>query len=286
MKTYEVLIDERRTLIYLVNAENEEEAREVGRSRYEDGDETDIDINSTLYGLEAVEEFFVLRVDERIVNENRHYVGRHHGWWDSRFDIAEIIVYDRRLSPAEEATVGGYLAWKYGISSAYPDYQRASPGIENDGITGLAAGEAGLNGTLHARQAVYDVWVYWATSNHGTDRTAWLADPSGGSQHMGSFTNVGPVPLLHTATGLAPAATYFYTYHGRNLSEEMWGDVLSFSSFGPPTVEKENSSTSSPRPAVPIVSSGLPSRVNSDVPRLIVSPLKFRVTVRSNPSPR
>lgn len=55
MKTYEVTIDERRTLIYLVNAQNEETARSIGRRRYEDGDETDIDINSDLDSLEAAE---------------------------------------------------------------------------------------------------------------------------------------------------------------------------------------------------------------------------------------
>lgn len=55
MKTYEVVIDERRTLIYLVNAQNEETARSIGRRRYEEGDETDIDINSSLDSLEAAE---------------------------------------------------------------------------------------------------------------------------------------------------------------------------------------------------------------------------------------
>lgn len=58
MTTYEVTINERRTLIYLVDARNEEGAREVGRSRYEDGDETDIDINSSLDSLEATEVIF------------------------------------------------------------------------------------------------------------------------------------------------------------------------------------------------------------------------------------
>ena len=110
-------------------------------------------------------------------------------------------------------------------------------GVANSGISGLIPGQVDLGGILYATQSVYDVWVYWATNDHGTNATAWLADPSAGSQYMGSFTNVASNALSHTVTGLVPAVTYYYTYHATNLAEEAWDDTYMFGSFGPPTVE-------------------------------------------------
>jgi hypothetical protein len=37
-----------------------------------------------------------------------------------KFDLAEILCYSRALTPQEEASVGGYLAAKYGIKTTYP----------------------------------------------------------------------------------------------------------------------------------------------------------------------
>ena len=40
--------------------------------------------------------------------------------WLCKFDLAEILGYSRTLTASEEASVGGYLAAKYGIKTAYP----------------------------------------------------------------------------------------------------------------------------------------------------------------------
>jgi len=45
------------------------------------------------------------------------------------FDVAEILGYQTRLSPSDEALVGGYLAAKYGISTAYPAYKGPTSAI-------------------------------------------------------------------------------------------------------------------------------------------------------------
>ena len=39
--------------------------------------------------------------------------------WLCKFDVAEILGYSRTLTAPEEASVGGYLAAKYGIKTAY-----------------------------------------------------------------------------------------------------------------------------------------------------------------------
>ena len=47
--------------------------------------------------------------------------------------VAEILIYDRALAPDELARVGGYLADKYGLDSAYP--LPANPDADDDGLS-------------------------------------------------------------------------------------------------------------------------------------------------------
>jgi len=44
-----------------------------------------------------------------------------------KFDVAEILGYSRTLTAPEEASVGGYLAAKYGIKTAYPQPSKDQP---------------------------------------------------------------------------------------------------------------------------------------------------------------
>jgi hypothetical protein len=47
--------------------------------------------------------------------------------WLCKFDLAEILCYSRTLTVPEEASVGGYLAAKYGIKTAYPQPSNRQP---------------------------------------------------------------------------------------------------------------------------------------------------------------
>lgn len=51
--------------------------------------------------------------------------------YDRRFNgrIAEIIIYNRALSTEEANSVGGYLAVKYGIETAYVTIPPTPPGL-------------------------------------------------------------------------------------------------------------------------------------------------------------
>ena len=49
--------------------------------------------------------------------------------WLCKFDVAEILGYSRTLTAQEEASVGGYLAAKYGIKTAYPGPSNSQPAI-------------------------------------------------------------------------------------------------------------------------------------------------------------
>jgi len=50
-----------------------------------------------------------------------YHIGRNDNLGTMDFDVAEIIGYDHTLSPEEEAKLGGFLANKYGLVTAYPD---------------------------------------------------------------------------------------------------------------------------------------------------------------------
>jgi len=76
-------------------------------------------------------------------------------------DVAEVLIYDKALSSAEEAQVGSYLATKYGLTTAYPNdygsWAATYPGFDltnpagdadKDGNTNQAEYAFGLNPTL------------------------------------------------------------------------------------------------------------------------------------------
>ena len=66
--------------------------------------------------------FMILKivVNDHNPSEASYAIGNNDGLAACDFDVAEILGYEAILSPADEALVGGYLAAKYGIDTAYP----------------------------------------------------------------------------------------------------------------------------------------------------------------------
>ena len=75
------------------------------------------------YNLGTITDFMILKIT---VNDQdtqpTHYLlsGTNGDHWLCKFDLAEILCYSRVLTAQEEASVGGYLAAKYAIKTAYP----------------------------------------------------------------------------------------------------------------------------------------------------------------------
>jgi hypothetical protein len=157
-------------------------------------------------------------------------------------DIAEMLFFDRVLSSEEADDVGGYLEWKYGLSTAYTDWSPpADTTIVNEAVSDLAPGLAQLNATLAGAGAVYDVSVYWSTNNGGTNVSTWLAN--GSNAFIGSFTNV-VTSLSHVASNLPQATTYYYAFRGTNEVNEVWGvPSMEFVTIGAPTVNNDAGAT-------------------------------------------
>ncbi|MEI7957312.1 MAG: hypothetical protein WCJ66_19280, partial [Verrucomicrobiota bacterium] len=77
--------------------------------------------NGDPYGMANVANYMVLKVNPKNYSAAFGRIGRgNNSWGNGYFDVAEIIVYDRVLTSTEENLIGGYLAGKYQISTAYP----------------------------------------------------------------------------------------------------------------------------------------------------------------------
>ena len=83
------------------------------------------------FSLGTITDYMVLKIT---VNDNdtkaTNYLlsGVDHQW-SCKFDLAEALCYSRALTATEEAAVGGYLAAKYGIKTAYPPLSHSPPVI-------------------------------------------------------------------------------------------------------------------------------------------------------------
>jgi len=103
--------------------------------------------------------------------------------------------------------------------------------VYNGDVTGLGTDTATFNGTLNASNAVYDVYVYWGTSNAGAQVTGWNH-----STLVGSYTSVTGQALSHTPS-LSQNTTYYYTFMASNAADVMWAEPsISLTTFGGPTV--------------------------------------------------
>ncbi|MCX6878251.1 MAG: Ig-like domain repeat protein, partial [Verrucomicrobia bacterium] len=78
--------------------------------------------NGNPYGMANVANYMILKVNPRNYASAYARIGRpNNSWGNGYFDVAEVIVYNRLLSTAEENQIGGYLTTKYGLTavSAY-----------------------------------------------------------------------------------------------------------------------------------------------------------------------
>lgn len=75
-----------------------------------------------LFDCSPITQFMILKIIVNNANETEaaYAIGNNDGIASGDFDVAEILGYQAILEPKEEALVGGYLAAKYGIDTAYP----------------------------------------------------------------------------------------------------------------------------------------------------------------------
>ena len=136
------------------------------------------------------------------------------GYYNARWlhgDVPELLIYNSVLSAAELDEVGGYLAWKYGITTQYPEYTPPQVfGITNSPISNISTSSATMNGMLAADGWTFEVYACWGTNDAGTVIGNWDS-----SVMLGSVTNYDGA-LSHDLTGLSVGPDYFYTFIATN----------------------------------------------------------------------
>jgi len=160
-------------------------------------------------------------------------IGEYFGGRGYHGDIGELMVYGRDLTETELDEVGGYLSWKYGISTLYPEYTPPQQGfgIDNEAVSDVAADAVTLNCSVSATGWVFDVYAYWGTTNGGTVAANWATNA-----YVGAITNDAGI-LSYRASGLPADTGHYYTFRATNDVTNLWAEQSAvFRTLGSPVV--------------------------------------------------
>lgn len=145
---------------------------------------------------------------------------------------------DLRLRPDSRVyrEMPGFVPIPVEMAGLDPDEFRAdsrtwTPFVVTGNASVVGSNTATFTGTLVYPQ--FDpnatVWLYWGTSDGGTDPAGW--------QNATSLGTPGSGTLLHTRSDLAPATRYYFRFYAVNTAGEHWA-------------EQTNSTTTFPADAV------------------------------------
>ena len=149
-----------------------------------------------------------------------YQIGQNESGYTLDWDVAEILGYSNALSPSDEALVGGYLAAKYGIATAYP----ATGSLANQAASAITTTSATINATLLSNSNTYNVVAYWGSNNGGINPANWANSVS-----LGSGLNAASINLNHSLTNLSPGTTYYFNCCATNGTQTIWAAApLSF----------------------------------------------------------
>jgi Carbohydrate binding domain/Right handed beta helix region len=143
-------------------------------------------------------------------------------YWKGSF--GETIICNTNLNTSDRQKIEGYLAWKWGMQSNLPAghlYKNTLPfsggAIAVLSPTGVTASAATFNASLVAAATNYDVYVYYGTSDGGTNPGSWA-----NSTYVGSWTNVELTNISYSVSGLTADTMYYCTFLASNATTTAW----------------------------------------------------------------
>ncbi|MEM7392769.1 MAG: hypothetical protein AAF492_10510, partial [Verrucomicrobiota bacterium] len=105
--------------------------------------------------------------------------------------------------------------------------------IVDAGFDSITPSSAVVNATYAGPGALFEVFVYYGTSDGDTNAITWS-----NVMEVASLTNVASSNLSLMLTGLVDSATHFYRFRMTNCFEDIWSPVTAvFNTEGPPVVD-------------------------------------------------
>ena len=185
-----------------------------------------------------VSNYMVMKVDNNQTANTQYSLGRNGGYTNGYLDVAEVIAYDHVLSNADQNAVGGYLAYKYGITTTYASGapQALQSGNLNMSSTNFTVEQntvlnAGTDGTATFGSLTINNGVVTAKGSPGgitfTGNTSVAAAATGGVDAKVA-TNIGSLTINNGGTfvGSGPITSSSITLTGAD------GGLSTSGSFG------------------------------------------------------
>lgn len=164
-------------------------------------------------------------------------------------DIAEFILLTENPDTDTLQNLEGYLAHKWGLTGSLPadhPYKTDPPvgtgPVGNLAPTSVTSTSAVFNAYLRSISSERDVYVYYGTSDAGTNAASWAS-----SAYVGSWTNLY-TNLSYTAENLDSGMAYYYTFVASNSEGVAWASpVWTFRTVGAePTVAAPSGLSATP----------------------------------------
>jgi hypothetical protein len=147
-----------------------------------------------------------------------------HGSWQG--DIAEILIYDRALTGAEELQVGSYLSAKYALPAAYPVVE---PPVVPTGVVATPASSGAISVSWLDVPGAMSYRVSYKTTVGGTEQV--LTGVSASSTIVSGLTNGTSYDFKVSATNAAGTSAYSSISSATPLGSSA-KDILTFDLLG------------------------------------------------------
>lgn len=135
-------------------------------------------------------------------------LGRQEGWGSLDMDLAEVIAYGDVLTTEEENLVGGYLTWKYALTTGYPAWSPSAVVWAAPGVASVGTSSANVSSTMSVDgDDDADVMIYWGTSDAGATSSGWSGTPVNLANQAEGLV-AGAIP------GLTSNTVYYFRFYG------------------------------------------------------------------------